>query len=102
MATTAPAVDGDRTEKDLPDNDGSRKEADEHESSASETRAEGKEEAEQYPQGVAFAMIMTSVLSSLFLVALVILRTMHIISPPRELTTFPGPNNRRDGRPGHH
>ena len=37
-----------------------------------EAMAEGKkEETEEYPQGFVFAMIMTSVLSSLFLVALV-------------------------------
>ena len=36
-----------------------------------EAKSEGKEDPE-YPEGFAFAMIMTSVLSSLFLVALVV------------------------------
>ena len=44
-------------------------------------KAEGKEENEEYPQGLAFAMIMISVLSSLFLVALVFLRNMPTVTP---------------------
>lgn len=38
-----------------------------------ELNGKEKEETEEYPKGFVFAMIMTSVLSSLFLVALVIL-----------------------------
>lgn len=47
-----------------------------------EAIAEGKkEETEEYPQGFVFAMIMTSVLSSLFLVALVTEFLIIIIMP---------------------
>ena len=47
-----------------------------------ELKSKGKEETEEYPEGIVFAMIMISVLSSLFLVALVILTSYLYLTVP--------------------
>ena len=78
-------------ENDLAGDDSSGKEANNDSSvggnkvdePTAKATAEGKEENEEYPQGLAFAMIMVSVLSSLFLVALVFLSIMPTL-PPRD------------------
>lgn len=76
------------TDNDVPSNDGGgdgqgKGSTESHDSSNTGSQpslkgiAEGKkDETEDYPQGFAFVMIMISVLSSLFLVALVILTIM--------------------------
>ncbi|MCJ1264302.1 hypothetical protein MMC22_004173 [Lobaria immixta] len=71
-------MSGKTTDNNVAGDDGSGKETNKDWSVSSdkafeptpEAKAEGKEETEENPQGFAFAMIMISVLSSLFLVAL--------------------------------
>lgn len=90
MATITSAMSCKTTDNDVAGNGCSAKEASKDWSVSNnkadeptpEVKAGGKQETEKHPQGFVFAMIMISVLSSLFLVALVILRIMSTV-PPR-------------------
>ena len=86
----------DTTEKDVVGDDGDGKDAkykdgsiissNKEDGRTPKANLEEKEETEEHPRGFAFAMIMASVLSSLFLVALVI-HSMHLANPtPRPRT----------------
>jgi len=82
-------MSGKTTDNDVAGDDGSGKEAskdwsvssDKADEPTPEAKAEGKKETEEHPLGFAFAMIMISVLSSLFLVALVTLRIITTVPP---------------------